>query len=192
MRAHPEALYFHIARRVLDGIEHEKEEFQLAQRVCTAIVFSALTLEAFINQEFGLHPETQKVIKEEKGISLKAKWLMFPLLLHGDKTFETGEMPFQKFSELVAIRNAIFHFNPTETFDSNPRNPRQLFFSELVKRVDLAESYFRIVEAMITKLHELTAGKTELPNFLSGSEYLTSIWSDIWAGLDAVGALNAS
>jgi hypothetical protein len=184
MRAHPEALYFHIARRVLDGIEDEKEEFQLAQRVGTAIVFSALTLEAFINQEFGLHPEIQKITKEEKGITLKAKWLLLPLLLHGNKTFETGEMPFQKFSELVTVRNAIFHFNPTDTFDPHPKRPSQMFFSDLIKNVDLAKSYFDVVEAMIKKLHELTGGKTELPYFLSGSEYITSFWTDITSPLD--------
>jgi hypothetical protein len=32
MRPHPEALYFHIARRALDEIEQETDEFQLAQR----------------------------------------------------------------------------------------------------------------------------------------------------------------
>jgi hypothetical protein len=37
---------------------------------------------------------------------------------------------------------------------------------------------------MISKLHELTGGKTELPNFLSGSEYLTTIWVDIRAAIE--------
>jgi hypothetical protein len=32
---------------------------------------------------------------------------------------------------------------------------------------------------MIRKLHELTEGKTEIPHFLHGTEYLTTIWSDI-------------
>jgi hypothetical protein len=147
-------------------------------------VFSALTLEAFINQEFGLHSETQKIIKEEKGLTLKAKWLLLPLLLHSDKTFETGEMPFQKFSELVTLRNAIFHFNPTETVEPHTKNPSRMFFSDLVKKVDLAKSYFHVVEEMIRKLHELTGGKTELPKFLSGSEYLTTIWIDIRAPIE--------
>jgi hypothetical protein len=31
---------------------------------------------------------------------------------------------------------------------------------------------------MIRKLHELTGGKTEVPAFLDGSEYLTTIWRD--------------
>ena len=66
MRAHPEALYFHIARRALANVEEETDEFQLAQRIGTAIVFSALTVEVFINQEFGLHSETQKMIRRKK------------------------------------------------------------------------------------------------------------------------------
>ena len=131
MRAHPKLCIFHIARRVVDGIENEKDEFQLSQRVATAIVFSALTLEAFINQEFGLHPETHKIIKEEKGITVQAKWLMLPLLLQAGKTFETGEMPFQKFSQLVTIRNAIFHFNPTKGFDLQPKRSSERFFLSL-------------------------------------------------------------
>jgi hypothetical protein len=179
MRAHPEALYFHIARRVLDGIDDEGDEFQLAQRVGTAIVFSALTLEAFINQEFGLHSETQKIIRDEKGITLKTKWLLLPLLLRSEKSFETGGQPFQKFSELVALRNAIFHFNPTTPFDPHPKHPSKIFFSDLVKKVDIAKSCFNVVEEMIRKLHELTEGKTEIPHFLHGTEYLTTIWSDI-------------
>ena len=63
-----------------------------------------------------------------------------------------------------------------------------------MKRFDLAKSYFR-VEAMIRKLHELTGGKTELPNFLRGSEYLTTIWTDMMVAIeqiDGAGALNAT
>jgi hypothetical protein len=64
MRAHPEALYFHIARRALNNIDQETDEFQVAQRVRISIVFSAITVESFINQEFGLHSETHKIKKK--------------------------------------------------------------------------------------------------------------------------------
>jgi hypothetical protein len=37
---------------------------------------------------------------------------------------------------------------------------------------------------MIRKLHELTDGKTEIPEFLGGSEYLTTIWLDIAAPIE--------
>jgi hypothetical protein len=84
---HPEALYFHIARRALaeieqlQDIEQETRKVQIAIHVGTAIVFSALTLEAFINQQFALHPETIEVIKEEKGMPLTSKWMLLPWLL---------------------------------------------------------------------------------------------------------------
>jgi len=184
MRPHPEALYFHIARKALGQIEDETDEFQRAQRIGTAIVFSALTLEAFINQQFGLNPESRQVIMEEKGISLKAKWLLLPLLLGGKKTFERGAEPFQKFSELVALRNTIFHFNPTESVDVAAAKPQKRFFSDLVKDTELAKAYFNVVEKMIKKLHELSDSKTEVPNFLAGNEYLTTIWLDIKAPIE--------
>lgn len=133
MRAHPEALYFHIARRALNNIDQETDEFQVAQRVGISIVFSAITVESFINQEFGLHSETPKIIKEENCLTLKAKWLLLPLLLHCDTTFETGAMPFQKFSELVTLRNTIFHFNPTEPFDPQSKSPSRKFSLILLK-----------------------------------------------------------
>jgi hypothetical protein len=94
-------------------------------------------------------------------------------------------MPFQKFSELVTLRNTIFHFNPAEhSFDSHPKIPSRRFFSELVKDIDLARSYFDVVEKMITKLHELTGGKTELPAFLGGDQYLTSLSVEFSALVD--------
>jgi hypothetical protein len=184
MTPHPEALYFHIARRALDGIENETDEFQRAQRIGTAIVFSALTLEAFINQQFGQHQESRKIIGDEKGISLAAKWLLLPLLLGAQKTFERGAEPFQKFDELVRLRNTIFHFNPTEPFDATGRKPHKRFFSDLVKDIEAGRSYFNVIEKMIRKLHELTDNKTEMPRFLAGNEYLTTIWLDIRAPIE--------
>jgi hypothetical protein len=186
MRPHPEALYFHIARRALDEIEQETDEFQLAQRVGTAIIFSALTLEAFINQQFGLHPKPTEVIKDEKGMTPGAKWLLLPLLLGGGRTFDRGAEPFQKFSELMALRNTIFHFNPTKPVDNS--KPHKQFFSNLVKDIELGKSYFNVVEKMIRELHELTDCKTEIPKFLGGSEYLTTILQDIAAPIEFAGS----
>jgi hypothetical protein len=189
VRAHPEALYFHIARRAIDGIEQEKDEFVLAQRVATVIVFSALTLEAFINQEFALHPETKKLIDDEKGITLPAKWLLLPLLLQSSKTFDRGGAPFQQFAKLVKIRNAIVHFEPGRAFQRNPNpDPAKMFFGDLVKNVSLAQSCFRVIDEMIRKLHELTAGKTEMPKFLSGNEYLLSISVEHTVAIELLGA----
>jgi hypothetical protein len=186
MRPHPEALYFHIARKALEEIEQETNEFQRAVRVGTAIVFSALTLEAFINQQFGMHPETIEVIKEEKGFQLEDKWASLPLLLGGKRPFDRGAEPFQEFSELVSLRNTIFHFNPTRPVDNG--RPHKQFFSILVKDIKRAKSYFDVVEKMIRKLHELTDCKTEIPEFLGGSEYLTTIWQDLEVPIEFAGS----
>ena len=107
-----------------------------------------------------------------------------PLLFGGKKTFERGAEPFQKFSELVALRNTIFHFNPTDSVDVTASKPQKRFFSDLMKDTGLAKGYFNVVEKMIRKLHELSDSKTELPNFLAGDEYLTTIWLDIKAPIE--------
>lgn len=177
MRPHPEALYFHIARKALDRIEEERDEFQLALRVATALVFSALTLEAFINQQFEQHPETKKLMADEK-FSLTTKWLMLPLLLGGKTTFHKGKPPFQKFSKLTKLRDDLVHFKTPKKIDLTDHKSSKQFFSYLVKDFELARCYFNVVEEMIRKLHELTDYKTEVPAFLSGTEYLTTIWAD--------------
>jgi hypothetical protein len=146
VRSHPEASYFHVARNALDSIENETNEFRLAQRIATAIVFSALTLEAFINQQFGLHAETRKFLENEKTISLETKWLLLPLLLQSTKTFDPGKAPFQNFHKLVAIRNSMVHFNPSGTVDWTNRRPNQRFFPDRVKDIKLAMLCFQVVE----------------------------------------------
>ena len=68
----------------------------------------------------------------------------------------------------MTVRNAIFHFNPTN-FDPNKafasqNKPRDRFFSDLVKDIELAKSYFGMVEKMISKLHELTGARPSFQN----------------------------
>ena len=114
---------------------------------------------------------------------------MLPLLLGGVKTFERGREPFQKFSELMALRNnTIFHFNPTNPVDNS--KPHKRFFSDLVTDIELGKSYFNVVEKMIRKLHELTDCKTEIPQFLDGIEYLTTkrIWIDLAVPIEFAGS----
>jgi hypothetical protein len=111
---------------------------------------------------------------------------LLPLLLGGKKTFERGAEPFQKFSELVSLRNTIFHFNPAASVDNG--RPHKQFFSTLVKDIKLGKSYFDVVEKMIRKLHELTDGKTKIPQFPGGSEYLTTIWIDLAAPIEFAGS----
>ena len=58
---HAAALYYHIAGDAIECAVKETDEFRLAEYVCTAMVFSALTLEAYINQQYAAHNETAKI-----------------------------------------------------------------------------------------------------------------------------------
>lgn len=115
---------------------------------------------------------------EDEKFSLTTKWLMLPLLLGGKTTFDKGKPPFQKFSELTKLRDDLVHFKTHKKIDLTDHKSSKQFFSYLVKDFGLARSYFDVVEGMVRKLHELTDHKTEIPAFLNGTEYLTTIWAD--------------
>jgi hypothetical protein len=112
-KPHPDALYFHIANGALTSAKAEKDELRLQQHVATAFVFSALCLEAFINQELARHSETSKILEEDDRLRLDLKWLLLPLLLGARGTFNTGTEPYQTFSQLLSLRNQrLVHFKP--------------------------------------------------------------------------------
>ena len=55
---HPEALYYHIAGDALEMAKTENEQFRKAELITPCMVFSALCLEAYINQAFHANKET--------------------------------------------------------------------------------------------------------------------------------------
>ena len=177
---HPEALYFHTAGDVLDAAKVEADPFRKAELISTCVVFSALCLEAYINQAFYNFSETRKVMEDNDRLPLESKWLMLPLLMGSPKTFDTGAQPYQTFNDLVKTRNSRFvHFKPSSERDTSEKPIKTTYFSELVSDISLAEKYWRCVAEMIKELHTLTSSKTELPNFLNGSRYTSSVWSEL-------------
>lgn len=90
-----------------------------------AVLFSAATLEAFIadfaylgkgaiGSAFSEISEASKIIDEleESRASVKAKYLMAKAMLTGGKTYDKGGRPFQDFTLLFSIRDAIVHHKP--------------------------------------------------------------------------------
>ena len=59
---HPEALYYHTAGDTLEAAKAESDPFKKTELVSTCMVFSALCLEAYINQEF--HTFAEKLAAE--------------------------------------------------------------------------------------------------------------------------------
>ena len=173
-KPHPDALYFHIAADALGAAKTEKDPLKLQQYVATVLVFSALCLEAYINQEYARHDETAKLLDDDQSFRLESKWLLFPLLLASPRTFDKGANPFQTFARLIALRNQrLVHFKPhkeTLTAVKASSRPKE-YLIELLQDAEQAERYHRCVGDMIRTLHQLCSGKTRLPEFLSGHRY---------------------
>ncbi len=186
MHPHPEALCYHITLDALESAKAENDEFRKKQLIVTALVFSALCLEAFINQEYASHPETAKILEDNDYLPLETKWLMLPLLLGSHQTFNKGATPFQTFHKLVRIRNQrLVHFKPAKEKRLSGEEYDEEYFGELVGNVDLTEKYVKCVGDMIRKLNQLTGGKTDVPKFLEGVKYLSSVWASVTAQFES-------
>jgi hypothetical protein len=132
---HPEALYYHTAGDALDAAKAESDPFRKAELVSTCMVFSALCLEAYINQAFHNFTETRKVMEHSDRMPLESKWLMLPLLMGASKTFDTGGPPYQTFNELVKTRNnRLVHFKLRSETDTSEKPLKKTYFSELVSK----------------------------------------------------------
>ena len=185
-KEHAEALYYHIAGDAIECAAKETDEFRLAECVCTAMVFSALTLEAFINQQYASHKETAKF--DLRKFEVREKWKMLPLLLGRSQTFDLGVSPYQTFSELIALRNdSLVHFKP------GLPSPGRQSFAALVKELERARRYFACIGDMIRALNRLTGGKTEVPEgFLNGDRYLATITVDFPMPMEVLATVEAS
>jgi hypothetical protein len=202
---YPEILYYHIALDALESAkldyknmkqaqaEYEKIElanaepiaeeaapevpwFKMIEHVTTSMVFSALCLEAFINQEYEEHLKNHELFNDLERLSLEAKWRLLPLLLGSSETFNTGAEPYQTFDDMIFTRNQRFvHFKP----DKEGQPPRHSskkhkeYWGNLVTNIALAEKYLECVGQMIQELHRLTNGKTDAVRVLQGGRYIS-------------------
>jgi hypothetical protein len=182
MHPHPEALYYHIAADSTAAGATEQDEFKRKQFGAIAIVFAALCLEAFINQEYErLHLELGA------RTSLRTKWLSLPRRL-GLTSFDEKSEPFSSFEELIAIRNErLVHFKPGPETRLEGSGYEELYFGDLVGDPAVAAKYFECCGNMIRELNRITDGKTELPGFLSGQKYMSRVWASVTMHWESLG-----
>ena len=96
----------------------------------TSIVFSVISLEAFLNEarevahdikENPSEPEVvtafSRLMEDADRLSLESKFILSNWLLTG-KRADTGRPPYQDFSLLVNLRNALVHFDPNEPWNT--------------------------------------------------------------------------
>jgi len=172
-----EVTHYAIAVDALAAAKEAEEPFAVAQATCTTHVFAAMTLEAFINAQYSDSHETMKLLDVTERLPLKIKWLMLPLLLGCDSTFDQGQQPFVGFTELVRLRNnRLVHFKPHREARLHGRPYESSDLLTVLADVQAAADSIDAVSAMITELHRLTGGRTGIPDFLSGARPLKLAW----------------
>jgi hypothetical protein len=92
-----------------------------------SVVFAAASLEAFLNESVYLAENTRSVQPiistfaqvmadaEEAKAQIQAKFQLGNLILTG-RSYDKGSAPFQDFSDLCAVRNALRHGKSNELF----------------------------------------------------------------------------
>lgn len=176
MRPHPEALYYHIANDALLSAQGESVEFERKKLITVAMVFSALCLEAFVNQQHNWG---------SKRLSLINKWRQLPTILGAAQSFSESQEPFLTFVDLVTTRNnRLVHFKPVGETQYTGIKQNKRYFGDLVNDLDLAKRYVNCVRGMIEELNILTGGRTDGLSFLAGTKSLSDVWSSSTVSYD--------
>jgi hypothetical protein len=78
-----------------------------------AVIHAAASLEAFLNEAISAYsearPEIAGPLEAIDRLEVDGKWLVAAHLVYG-RSFAKGEEPFQSFSALVKLRNALVHY----------------------------------------------------------------------------------
>jgi hypothetical protein len=148
----------------------------MIEHVTMSMVFSALCLETFINQEYEEHLKDHELFEDLERLSLEAKWRLLPLLLGSSETFNTGAESYQTFDDMIFARNQPFvHFKPDKEGQPLRRSSKKHkeYWGNLATNIALAEKYLECVGQMIHELHRLTNGKTDATRVLQGGRYIS-------------------
>ena len=137
------------------AIQLEAAEYDLGiahapvlQAIAVVHILAAASLEAHINGR-GLERLSGKYFELFERFSLEAKWITLPKLL--DKAgFDVGAEPFQSFSRLVRLRNALAHYKGKQEDWTPPGVPG--FLLELGLTPDDAKKSIEAAKRMISRL----------------------------------------
>jgi hypothetical protein len=132
-------LLFHVARQAHERIRVDPQPEEITSSALTAIVFSASALEAFMNElelwlsyMLATDPAADsrlttlaslQEIEGEKG-SIRLKYMLAAAAL--GRPLSKGQQPYQDFSLLIDLRNALVHYNgatATQNVDGLPMAP---------------------------------------------------------------------
>lgn len=167
---HPESLYYHIAVDALNESkkykvdESNEVEFKRKECITIVLVFSALFLEAFINQEYAKLSLEHKLAKRQ---TLESKWVDLPRHLGKTYSFNLSGTPYTTFQDIISTRNnRLVHVKPHEEDVDDTTAPPLEYWGELVGNTDKAQEYVNCIKEMVTELHILTGCMTSSSDFL--------------------------
>jgi hypothetical protein len=119
-------MLFNVALQAAKSINADDRRAGGQMAALTSIVFSVISLEAFLNEmresaednaSMDYEPEAVIVfahmMRDMEAASLETKFIMSSWVLTG-KSMSRAAQPFQDFSSLIALRNQLVHFKPSE------------------------------------------------------------------------------
>ena len=137
-----------------------KNEIQFS---ASTIIASINCLEAYINSILENHFRSQpKEVKEyARGLRIKTKWYLAPLILGNPNTFDVTTSPFVNFRHLNSYRNEVIHWDAVVPTPQSGRYPIPALRNLNVRNAELA---VRTIKEMINTFCTFT-GLT-LPSWL--------------------------
>lgn len=150
-----------------DSAESHEEESDLWQRsdelnaakdrsALVAIVFSAMCLEAIIN-DFGSMLSSQSFFKRHlDNLKPETKWLMIPAVTVG-QSIPTDSQAFELLSRLFKLRNKLVHFKP-RTVSFKDRESWDRYTAENELMIEAAFEAMRAVFAATAELRVMHEG----------------------------------
>ena len=127
------------------------------QHSMEAIVFSALTAEAFINYYATRKTSSNYFSNYLDSLNPMQKWLIIPGLLNSGASFDPGKQPLQGLNELMKTRNRLVHARPQPAITLS----EQGFDTDLLVEhyydpsIDTATKCVETVSCLVSSLHHI-------------------------------------
>jgi hypothetical protein len=141
---------YHLYKIAVDGYFKSREGFEIHRQndALVSIVFSALALEAFINEMLSLAKDAKqsgstdacldKLIdaigeSDSERKSTREKFMLTSEAL--DSIFNKGERPYQDFADLFRLRDCLVHLKPEDNIETDESGEINFSGRKLIERL---------------------------------------------------------
>jgi hypothetical protein len=133
--------------------ERSKIEFKLDEYVLNTIIFSALSVEAYI-YDYAARNLTDSFVKEHLDkLDIVSKWIIIPRLITG-KTISKGEKAYCLLKNLISVRNSIVHNKSVNVSSKNQIEVYENINKKEIKYLKTASDVLNTLDALAEKIEE--------------------------------------